>query len=101
MRGERRQNFRVEWKSPAAFYDGEGRRHPCVVSDLSNGGAKITGAKLEAMPDDFLLLVSPHSALRSCHVAWRGKGAVGVRFTDRPSDIGRPEVRSTRKTAAI
>ncbi len=101
MRGERRQNFRVEWKSSAAFYDGEGRRHPCVVSDLSNGGAKITGANPETMPDDFLLLVSPHSALRTCHIAWRGKDAVGVRFTDTLGHVRTPEARSRRKTAAI
>ena len=101
MRSERRKNFRVEWKSPAAFYDSEGRRHPCVVSDLSNGGAKVTATKLETIPDDFLLLVSPHSRLRACHVAWRSQGAVGVAFVDESNGVERPEPRNARKAPAI
>ena len=56
MRSERRQNLRVEWKSSAAFYDDEGRRHPCVVSNLSNGGAMITGA-INAQDVDAMLSV--------------------------------------------
>ena len=99
MRGERRQNFRVEWKSSATYYDCDGRSHPCIVNDLSNGGAKITGVRPVTIPDDFLLLISPHSALRSCHVAWRSKEAVGVRFTDRSNGAAKLEVR--KKTAAI
>jgi hypothetical protein len=43
---ERGQNFRVEWNSPAKIYDCNGRfaRH-CIVSNFSNGGAKIAGVE--------------------------------------------------------
>ena len=39
---ERRKSFRVEWNSAAKIYDLDGRfARPCVVSNFSNGGAKI------------------------------------------------------------
>ena len=41
---ERRKNFRIEWKSSAKIYDRGGRfSRQCVVSNFSNGGAKIVG----------------------------------------------------------
>jgi hypothetical protein len=44
MRRERRKHFRVEWNSPATIYDGQLPRC-CIVSNFSNGGAKIVGVK--------------------------------------------------------
>ena len=44
MSRERRQNIRVEWHSPGKIYDGDGDLlSHCIIKDLSNGGAKITG----------------------------------------------------------
>ena len=41
---ERRKNFRVEWNSAAKIYDRDGRfARLCIVSNFSNGGAKIIG----------------------------------------------------------
>ena len=41
---ERRQSFRVEWNSPATIHDGSLER-PCILSNFSNTGAKITGVE--------------------------------------------------------
>jgi hypothetical protein len=82
MQRDRRQNFRVEWKSPASVDLGDGTpRIGCVVKNLSNGGARIACA--EALPDEFILRVTPgRGRPRSCRVAWRRGDEIGVRFID-------------------
>ena len=56
MSGERRKSFRVEWGNSAGKIDlGDGRRpRKCIVSNLSDGGAKISGVTA-ALPDEFRL----------------------------------------------
>ena len=59
---ERRESFRVEWNSPAKMYDCDGRFvRACIVSNFSNGGAKITGIDIAAVADEFMLRITPHS----------------------------------------
>jgi PilZ domain-containing protein len=95
MPRERRKNFRVEWNSPAMIYNHNGRAaRPCVVSNLSNGGAKIVGVRPETIPDEFLLRVSPHSRARRCRVLWRSRDALGVEFVE-------PREGAARSTAAV
>ena len=79
---ERRQSFRVEWNSPATIYDGEVAR-PCILSNFSNTGAKITGVAPATLPDEFLLAITPHGRRRKCRVRWRYGEALGLEFTDR------------------
>jgi PilZ domain len=79
---ERRRNFRVEWNAPATIYDAD--RHlerPCILSDLSNGGAKLAGVRANTIPDEFRLR-TPLGHRRSCRVIWRAEDALGVEFTD-------------------
>jgi hypothetical protein len=39
---ERRKNFRVEWNSPGKIYHRDGRfARLCIVSNFSNGGARL------------------------------------------------------------
>jgi hypothetical protein len=48
---ERRRNFRVTWNLPATIYDVE--RHlerPCILSDLSGGGARLSGVRANTIP---------------------------------------------------
>ncbi|MBX6426318.1 MAG: PilZ domain-containing protein [Variibacter sp.] len=95
MLRERRRNFRVEWQSPAYVVPGDGReRVNCIVSNLSNGGARITCA--EPLPDEFILRVTPgRGHPRKCRVVWRRKQDLGVEFTDRlwePPAPGRARV---------
>jgi hypothetical protein len=82
MRGERRRNFRVEWNSPATLQDNErGLARPCIVSNFSNTGAKITGVVASTVPDEFILGMAPGRA-RNCRVLWRSGDTLGVEFTD-------------------
>src|ERR1700760_2407375 len=94
---ERRRNFRVTWNLPATIYDVE--RHlerPCILSDLSGGGARLSGVRANTTPDESRLR-TPLGDRYTCHVVWRTDHEVGVRFTDgnvsRPSQKRRMSVR--------
>ena len=83
MRRERRKHFRVEWNSPATIYDGQVPRR-CIVSNFSNGGAKIVGVMAMTFPDEFMLRITPgHGRMRKCRVLWRSDDAMRVEFIDR------------------
>src|ERR671939_1795147 len=98
MPRERRKNFRVEWNSAATLYDCRGRRaRPCIVSNFSNGGAKITGVRADTFADEFLLRLSPHSRARKCRVVWRSEDSLGVEFVDRPQNVEEPRRQRARE----
>lgn len=79
---ERRKNFRVEWNSPAKIYDSHGRvTGLCIVSNFSNGGAKIIGLEPPTVPDEFILRISPRGRAKKCRVIRRSKDGLGVEFT--------------------
>jgi hypothetical protein len=79
---ERRKNFRVEWNSAAKIYDHDGRfARLCIVSNFSNGGAKIIGLEPSTIPDEFILRISPRGRTQRCHVIRRSKDGLGVEFT--------------------
>jgi hypothetical protein len=80
---ERRKHFRLTWNVPATIYDVD--RHlerPCILSDLSAGGAKLSNVRGNTIPDEFRLR-TPNGDRRTCHVVWRTANELGVRFTDR------------------
>jgi hypothetical protein len=82
VRRDRRKNFRVEWNLPATIYDAD--RHlerPCILTNMSNSGANLTGIRASTIPDEFRLR-TPLGERRPCRVIWRTEDALGVRFTD-------------------
>jgi hypothetical protein len=86
MRGERRSNFRVEWNQPATIYDSERQlERPCILSNFSNTGAKITGVRASTIPDEFMLRITRgRGRVRKCRVLWRNEHTIGVKFDDGP-----------------
>ena len=87
-RTERRKNFRVMWNVPATIYDLE--RHlerPCILSDLSGGGARLSGVRASTIPDEFRLRM-PLGGRHTCHVVWRTENELGVRFVN--GNVGSP-----------
>ena len=85
---ERRKNFRVEWNSAARIYDLDGLfDRKCIVSNFSNGGARIMGLKPDSVPDAFILRISPNCRAQKCQVIWRTNDALGVEFTDSAKDV--------------
>jgi len=86
---ERRKTFRVEWNSLAKIYDCDGRfARACIVSNFSNGGAKITGIDVDDVADEFMLRITPHSRLHRCRVVWRSNDSLGAAFADSPDRAG-------------
>jgi hypothetical protein len=87
-RRDRRKNFRVDWNLPATIYDvGRHLERPCILVDLSNGGAKIAGVRAYTIPDEFWLR-TPLGDRRSCRVIWRTEDTLGVEFTDHTGGEG-------------
>ena len=100
MRRERRKSFRVEWNSPAMIYDGKSAR-PCIVSNFSNGGAKITGVRAATIPDEFAMRITSHDTrMRKCRVLWRSDDTLRVEFTDRVTSAEQPAVRNAAREPA-
>jgi PilZ domain len=53
----------------------------CVMADLSSAGACLQVDAPDALPDEFILLLSHTGQLRrQCAVAWRTESSVGVKF---------------------
>jgi hypothetical protein len=58
--------------------------HGCVLSDISDTGARIDIEDSKTIPDHFLLLLSGNgSARRKCSVVWRKPRQIGVKFERR------------------
>jgi hypothetical protein len=69
----------------------------CILSDFSNGGAKIRGVTVSTVPDHFLLRAIGLRKTYKCHVLWRSADALGVEFIDHLSGEEKPTGRLTRK----
>jgi hypothetical protein len=83
------------------------QRHGCVVSDVSETGARIDVQDSSAVPDHFvLMLTSNGSARRFCRVMWRKPNQVGVQFTRslaeaaEPAPPSKPDANAQGATAA-
>jgi len=55
-------------------------RVPCVVWDLSDGGARLGAAKHHDLPVQFTLFLAKFGGERRCQVVWRDQRFVGVKF---------------------
>jgi hypothetical protein len=62
-------------------FEGGFAARPCVVQDMSAGGAKITIEDPNSLPGKLRLALSRDARTgRSCEVVWRRGKSVGVRF---------------------
>ena len=69
------------------------QRHGCVVSDVSESGARIDVQDSTELPDHFvLMLTSNGSARRYCRVMWRKPTQVGVQFTRTLAEAAAPPI---------
>lgn len=76
-RRARRQSLRyTAWVALTAD-----QRHGCVVSDVSETGARIDVQDSKILPDAFVLMLTSNGAARRfCHIVWRKPTQVGVKF---------------------
>jgi len=60
--------------------DGASLGH-CVIRDISATGAQLAFKTPKALPENFILLLSPDGRVRrQCAVVWRSDDALGVKF---------------------
>ena len=63
--------------------DGGVAKIPCVLWDISEGGARIAAAHSGGLPDVFGLFLSKDGkSRRFCQVVWRRGSQLGVRFVE-------------------
>ena len=76
-RSARRQPMRYSaWVAPTPRH-----RFGCMVSDVSQTGARIDVANEKDVPDTFVLILSSNGAAhRFCRVVWRKPQQIGVKF---------------------
>lgn len=56
----------------------------CMLSDISETGARIDVDPTDELPDRFVLLLSGNGApRRKCRIVWRAPAQVGVNFDGR------------------
>jgi hypothetical protein len=81
MTKEKRQARRQPLRYTAWVALAVDQRYGCVVSDVSDTGARIDVQDSKTIPDHFVLMLSSNGAARRfCRVVWRKPTQVGVKF---------------------
>jgi hypothetical protein len=80
-------------------YGGDPTPIPCMLWDVSEGGARITAAHSNLLPDTFTLALSQNGKTHHlCRVVWRKMPHIGIQFVESseaavapraPADSGR------------
>ncbi|MCJ2086959.1 PilZ domain-containing protein [Methylobacterium sp. E-005] len=78
----------------------EHRTVPCIVSDRSVSGIRVTLPGAEDVPDAFVLTVDYTGELIVCRAAWRKVDQIGC-SVDAPAAARRPTSRIWRQTALV
>jgi two-component system response regulator len=71
-------------KGGMIMFSGRHATIPCVVRDMSNGGARLQVAQVTHVPDTFELLVELDGIEVCCRTAWRKSTEIGVEFLEQP-----------------
>ncbi len=95
---DRKSVRRPTRRSAEVAIAGIGQPIPCVIFDISNGGARLAiGRSTKDLPDRFtLMLYKDGSAQRECEIVWFDYKYVGVKFVsawytaDEPGAAERP-----------
>lgn len=79
---EKRKNIRRAIRYTARIGLGDGSPlQGCMVSDVSETGARLDVEHPEALPEAFTLVLSGRGGIhRQCRVMWRTEDQIGVRF---------------------
>lgn len=105
--GDTRGSARMRMlKGGMIMFSGRHATIPCVVRDMSNGGARLQVAQVTQVPDTFELLVELDGIEVPCRIAWRKVTEIGVEFLEQPRRLpprrvqvvaqsGAPQVRPT------
>ncbi|HVG51562.1 MAG TPA: PilZ domain-containing protein [Xanthobacteraceae bacterium] len=74
----------------------------CVVKNLSEGGARLSGRNLPALPDKFDLSIPQRNVKYRVQMRWRVGDQIGVAFEHAyPSAEMTPEVKAARRQRRV
>ena len=80
-KAELRKHARKPFHWRATIVAGAEQPRPCMVTDVSESGARLKLDKSAELPDKFILLLTTSGAARRmCRVVWRSKKEAGVKF---------------------
>jgi len=80
-KAELRKHARKPFNWRATIIAGTERPRSCMVSDVSESGARLKVDTPYELPEKFILLLSSSGkARRLCRVIWRSKKEAGVKF---------------------
>ena len=74
-----RRHVRIPSHKPAVITKGT-MQITCVIRDLSEGGAGLSVAGANDVPEHFILTVQGEQEGRACTVRWRESTRLGVSF---------------------
>jgi hypothetical protein len=100
MRNDKRKEVRRLMQHTAWIAQKDQPLIGCVLSDVSEHGARLDVESIESIPDEFMLFLSRRGMpRRKCRVAWRldDQGQLGVKFEEPPASPkgrGNPKVKA-------
>jgi hypothetical protein len=81
MRDDKRKSRRKPIRYVAWVTVASDEPQPCLLSDMSDTGARLDVEQADRVPETFVLLLSANGAARrACRVVWRKPHQIGVRF---------------------
>jgi hypothetical protein len=81
MKKDKRKSPRRPMRRSAWLMLAPGKLHGCMLSDISDAGARIEVEDTQPIPDQFMLFLSNNgTARRACQVVWRNAHQLGVKF---------------------
>jgi hypothetical protein len=85
MKAESRKAPRRSLRYPAWIELGQSGVRECQLSDVSRGGARLSVADPDNVPDEFVLRLSQGGATRrKSRIVWRSKTEIGIEFLKEP-----------------
>ncbi|MGE3148159.1 MAG: PilZ domain-containing protein [Pseudorhodoplanes sp.] len=80
-RYDNRKFPRKPLRYPATIETSEDASALCMISDVSDTGARLIVDQVDNVPEDFVLhLTRDGRTRRKCHVIWRSENQVGIEF---------------------
>ena len=98
MRERRREPRRRILKGGRLIYYADHAGIPCILRNISDGGARVDLEQNQPTPTHFELLVSMDGTQVRCDVAWNDGVALGVAFTAEWTQLKKPRIQSIYPT---
>lgn len=95
MKSDKRKSPRRPLRYSAWIALDDDKRASCLLSDVSDSGARLEVQSNADIPQQFVLLLAQRNApKRYCTVVWRDNNHLGVKFERRSDKAAAPPIRT-------